>query len=126
MRFFLHLSTHQLFSFQEISTDEAILPYRGGTDWGDNGIYMSLHRHETLSSDPNVSNTWNQIVQSISRSVTAINALATNNYLNAKTFLAEARAMSAYYNLMSLDLFGSHLKKRIRMKHQKYYVAMKQ
>src|SRR6185503_10289104 len=72
-----------LFALQEISTDEAILPYRGGTDWGDNGIYMSLHRHETLSSDPNVTNTWNQIVQSISRSVTAISALATNNYVNA-------------------------------------------
>jgi len=42
------------FALQEISTDEAILPYRGGTDWGDNGIYISLHRHETTSSDPNV------------------------------------------------------------------------
>src|SRR6185436_18105734 len=100
-----------LFALQEISTDEAILPYRGGTDWGDNGIYMSLHRHETLSSDPNVNNTWNQIVQSISRSVTAINALATNNYVNAKTFLAEARAMRAYYNMLSLDLFGISFKK---------------
>ena len=100
-----------LFALQEISTDEAILPYRGGTDWGDNGIYLSLHRHETLSSDPNVNNTWNQIVQSISRSVTAISALATNNYVNAKTFLAEARGMRAYYNLMALDLFGISFKK---------------
>jgi hypothetical protein len=37
------------FSFQEISTDEAVLPYRGGTDWGDNGIYMQLHKHENVS-----------------------------------------------------------------------------
>ena len=95
-----------LFSLQEISTDEAILPYRGGTDWGDNGIYLSLHRHETLSSDPNVNNTWNQIVQSISRSVTAINALTTNKDPNAKTFLAEARGMRAFYNMLALDLFG--------------------
>jgi len=100
-----------LFALQEISTDEAILPYRGGTDWGDNGIYLSLHRHETLSSDPNVNNTWNQIVQSVSRSVTAINALATNNYVNAKVFLAEARAMRAYYNMLALDLFGISFKK---------------
>jgi hypothetical protein len=100
-----------LFALQEISTDEAILPYRGGTDWGDNGIYLSLHRHETLSSDPNVNSVWSEIVQSISRSVTAINALATNNYVNAKTFLAEARAMRAYYNMMSLDLFGISFKK---------------
>ncbi|MGI8636459.1 MAG: hypothetical protein ACR2KZ_13765, partial [Segetibacter sp.] len=41
------------FALQEISTDEAILPYRGGTDWGDNGIYISLHKHETTSTDPN-------------------------------------------------------------------------
>lgn len=100
-----------LFSLQEISTDEAILPYRGGTDWGDNGIYLSLHRHETASSDANVNNTWSQIVQSLSRSVTAISALATNNYVNAKTFLAEARAMRAYYNMMSLDLFGISFRK---------------
>src|SRR6185436_3027849 len=100
---FLHTN---YFTLQEISSDQAILPYRGGTDWGDNGIYMSLHRHETLSSDPNVNNTWNQIVQSISRSVTAISALATNNYVNAKVFLAEARGMRAYYNMLALDLFG--------------------
>jgi hypothetical protein len=34
------------FALQEISTDEAILPFRGGTDWGDNGIYVQLHKHE--------------------------------------------------------------------------------
>ncbi|MGZ5135457.1 MAG: RagB/SusD family nutrient uptake outer membrane protein, partial [Flavitalea sp.] len=83
----------QYFALQEISTDEAILPYRGGTDWGDNGIYVSLHKHETTSGDPNVRNTWNNIVQGISRSVTAITALATNNDPNAKIFLAEARGM---------------------------------
>jgi len=94
------------FALQEISTDEAILPYRGGTDWGDNGIYMSLHKHETTSTDPNVRNTWNTIVLGISRSITAINALATNKDPNAKVFLAEARGMRAYLNLISLDLFG--------------------
>src|SRR5215204_6549073 len=95
-----------LFALQEISTDEAILPYRGGTDWGDNGIYMALHRHETLSSDPNVTATWNQIVQSISRSVTATQVLSTNNDGSAQLFAAEARGMRAFYNMLSLDLFG--------------------
>ncbi len=94
------------FALQEISTDEAILPYRGGTDWGDNGIYISLHKHETTSGDPNVRNTWNNIVLGLSRSVTAIASLATNTDPNAKIFLAEARGMRAYYSLMTLDLFG--------------------
>jgi starch-binding outer membrane protein, SusD/RagB family len=101
----LHQHT-QLFALSEISTDEAILPYRGGTDWGDNGIYLSLHRHETTSTDPNVRNTWNTIVQSISRAVIALYTLPVNPDPSAKIFLAEARAMRAYYNMLALDLFG--------------------
>jgi hypothetical protein len=95
-----------LFALSEISTDEAILPYRGGTDWGDNGIYLSLHRHETLSTDPNVTNMWLLTVQGISRSITAMNALPTNKDPNAKIYLAEARGMRAYYNMLALDNFG--------------------
>ena len=53
------------FALQEISTDEAILPYRGGTDWGDNGIYLALHTHTITSADPNVRNTWTTILTGI-------------------------------------------------------------
>lgn len=94
------------FALQEISTDEAILPYRGGTDWGDNGIYLLLHQHNTPSTDPNVSNTWNQLVQSISRCITAITGLKTSTSPNAALYTAEARGMRAYYNMVMLDLFG--------------------
>jgi len=100
---FLHTN---YFALQEISTDEAILPYRGGTDWGDNGIYISLHKHETTSTDVNVKNTWNLLTQQISRSVTAITSLKDNKDPSAPQYIAEARAMRAYYNLVCLDLFG--------------------
>jgi starch-binding outer membrane protein, SusD/RagB family len=95
-----------LFALSEISTDEAILPYRGGTDWGDNGIYISLHKHETISTDPNVRDTWNLITQSISRAVIAINTLPDNKDPNAKVYAAEAKAMRAFYNMLALDLWG--------------------
>jgi hypothetical protein len=100
---FLH--TNYL-AIQEISTDEAILPYRGGTDWGDNGIYLAMHRHAYTSTDPNLRSTWNLLVQGISRSISALNSLPTLNDPTVKTFIAEARAMRAYYNMMLLDLFG--------------------
>jgi starch-binding outer membrane protein, SusD/RagB family len=100
---FLHTN---YFALQEISTDEAILPFRGGTDWGDNGIYVQLHKHENISSDVNVRNTWNNILIGVSRAVTAINSLPTNTYSDAKLFLAEARGMRAYYSLLMLDLYG--------------------
>ena len=94
------------FDLQEISTDEAILPFRGGTDWGDNGIYVQMHKHETISSDVNVRNTWNNILIGLSRAVTAINSLAANPDPDAKLFIAEARGMRAYYSLLTLDLYG--------------------
>lgn len=99
------------FALQEISTDEAILPYRGGTDWGDNGIYIALHRHELTSTDPNVRNTWTIVTLSISRAVTAMNSLKDNKDPNAIVYLAEAKAMYAYYNMVALDLWGVAFKK---------------
>ncbi len=100
---FLHTT---YFDLQEISTDEAILPFRGGTDWGDNGIYVQMHKHETISSDANIRSTWTHILTGLSRAVTAINALPANSDPNAPLFLAEARGMRAYYCLLTLDLFG--------------------
>ncbi len=94
------------FALQEISTDEAILPYRGGTDWGDNGIYLSLHQHTTTSTDPNVRNAWLLALQGISRSITALTTLPTLNDPTTKTYIAEARGMRAFYNMMLLDMFG--------------------
>lgn len=100
---FLHTT---YFDLQEISTDEAILPFRGGTDWGDNGIYVQMHKHETISSDANVRSTWTNILTGMSRAVTAINTLPNNTDINAKVFVAEARGMRAYYSMLTLDLFG--------------------
>jgi starch-binding outer membrane protein, SusD/RagB family len=94
------------FAIQEISTDEAILPYRGGTDWGDNGIYMAMHQHTYTSSDPNLRNTWNFINQGIAKALVAISALPAIDDGSAKAYLAEARGMKAFYSLLSLDLFG--------------------
>lgn len=101
------LFTHtNYFAIQEISTDEAILPYRGGTDWGDNGIYIAMHTHNFTTTDPNLRSTWTLLSQSISRCITAIATLPGLNDPSAKVFLAEARAMRAYYSLLTLDLFG--------------------
>jgi starch-binding outer membrane protein, SusD/RagB family len=94
------------FALQEISTDEAILPYRGGTDWGDNGIYLAMHQHTYTSTDPNIRNTWNFIFQGISRTVTAKNELPLIQDENVPTYMAETRAMAAFYSMLSLDLFG--------------------
>ncbi len=99
---FLHT---RYFALQEISTDEAILPYRGGTDWGDNGIYLALHDHTFDPTNANIGNTWNEILPSISRTITAIDQLPNYGDPRAQTYLAEARAMRAYYSMLTLDLY---------------------
>jgi starch-binding outer membrane protein, SusD/RagB family len=96
------------FAVQEISTDEAILPYRGGRDWGDNGIYIELHQHTYTPVHSNIQQCWDFLTRMISRTVTAINVLASlaGSDGEAKTFLAEARGLRAFYNMITLDLWG--------------------
>ncbi len=108
--FFRHT---RYFAVQEISTDEAILPYRGGRDWGDNGIYIELHQHTYTPNNDNVKQCWDYLTKMISRSVSAINTLEplASSDGNAKVFLAEMRGMRAYYNMVALDLWGIAFKK---------------
>lgn len=108
----LYLHT-KYFALQEISTDEAILPYRGGKDWGDNGIYIALHQHTYTSAHSNVAQVWTDITKMISYSLTAINELKSSAASNetAKTYVAEARGLRAYYNMLALDLWGIAFKK---------------
>lgn len=96
------------FAVQEISTDEAILPYRGGRDWGDNGIYIELHQHTYTPVHSNIRQCWDFLTRMISRTVTAINVLTPMAETNeeARTFLAEARGLRAFYNMITLDLWG--------------------
>lgn len=101
------------FAVQEISTDEAILPYRGGRDWGDNGIYIELHQHTWGPIHSNIQQCWDFLTVMISRSLTAISVLRplADTDAEAKVFLAEARALRAFYNMLVLDLWGIAFKK---------------
>ena len=108
------LYTHtRYFAVQEISTDEAILPYRGGRDWGDNGIYIELHQHTYTPNHSNVRQCWEHLTTMISRTVSAINVLTplAQSDGEAKVFLAEARGLRAFYNMLCLDLWGIAFKK---------------
>lgn len=107
---FLHT---KYFALQEITTDEAILPYRGGKDWGDNGIYIALHQHTYTPVHSNVKQVWDNLTKMIAYSVIAINELSplASSSEEAKVFVAEARGLKAYYNMLMLDLWGLAFKK---------------
>ncbi|MGI9543844.1 MAG: RagB/SusD family nutrient uptake outer membrane protein, partial [Cyclobacteriaceae bacterium] len=99
----------ELFAVQEISSDEAILPFRGGRDWGDNGIYIELHQHTYTGNHSNLQQVWDDLTVMISRTVNAIRVLeplAAGGDAEAKVFLAEVRGLRAFYNMLVLDLWG--------------------
>jgi hypothetical protein len=96
------------FALQEISTDEAILPFRGGRDWGDGGKFSDLYRHLPTPENAIMKDVWNGVTTHLSQAVSAINVirpLVEKNPANA-VYLAEARAMRALYNHILLDAFG--------------------
>jgi hypothetical protein len=89
----------QLFSLQETTTDEALIPTRGG-DWDDNGVWRVLHAH-----------TWN-IIHAQFKSVynnlgglqsAALTVLAANPGTSQR---AEALFLRSFSQFYLLDLYG--------------------
>ena len=104
-RLFLH--TH-LFCLQIISSDEGILPARGGKDWFDGGVFYQLHQHECLPTNAKIRDTWRDLTGLLSRCSSAIEVLTpmAETDAQARLFLAEVRGLQAYYNMLCLDLWG--------------------
>jgi len=88
-----------VFSLEENSTDESLVPTRGG-DWDDNGVWRVIHNHTWNANHSQVLNVYNALNK--------INFDATNvlGFSPSAQQAAEAkflRALSLYY---LLDLYG--------------------
>lgn len=97
------------FGMQEIASDEALLPNRGGTDWFDGGKYFELHRHTMTPGNSTIRDTWNGITITISRCLAAIEnlrPLSEAGNAEATGALHEMVALRAYLNMLLLDSFG--------------------
>ena len=97
------------FGLQEIASDEAILPYRGGTDWFDGGKFIAVHQHLMTPGNDLVSSSWNEVTRNLSRAVAAIEVLrplADAGNAEATEALYEMIALRAYLNMLMLDSWG--------------------
>lgn len=97
------------FGLQEIAADEAILPFRGGTDWFDGGKFIAVHQHLMTPSNDLVTDPWNELAKNISRTVAAIEILrplSESGDADATGALYEMIAMRAYLNMLMLDSWG--------------------
>ncbi|WP_419213974.1 RagB/SusD family nutrient uptake outer membrane protein [Maribacter sp. X9] len=97
-----------------IPSDEAILPYRGGSDWFDGGKFLAAHSHNFTPTNDLVASGWNELTTNISRTLAAIEVLtplAENGDTEAAGALYEMKALRAYLNMLLLDGWGIVLKK---------------
>ncbi|MEL6274738.1 MAG: RagB/SusD family nutrient uptake outer membrane protein, partial [Bacteroidota bacterium] len=97
------------FGLQEVSSDEAILPARGGTDWFDGGKYIAAHQHLITPTNSLNRDSWNGVTTNISRALTAIEVLrplSETGDAEATGALYEMIAMRAYLNMLMLESWG--------------------
>ncbi len=102
------------YGLQLIASDEAILPYRGGTDWFDGGKFLATHAHTLTPTNDLVGSSWNELTTNISRTLAAIEVLiplSEEGNAEATGALYEMKALRAYLNMLLLDSWGLVLKK---------------
>jgi hypothetical protein len=92
-------SQERIFSLQTTTTDEALVPTRGG-DWDDNGVWRVLHAHTWTPIHTQFKSTFNELgaLQSSSTAVLAFGPNATQR--------AEALFLRSLAQFYTLDLYG--------------------
>jgi len=91
----------QLFSLEENSTDESLVPTRGG-DWDDNGVWRVVHSHNWNADHSQVLSVFNALNK---LSFDATNVLA---FSPSKGQAAEARFLRALALYYLLDLYNQY------------------
>lgn len=91
----------QLFSLEENTSDESLVPTRGG-DWDDNGVWRVLHSHNWNADHGQILSVFNNLNK--------VNFDATNvlGFNPTKGQAAEARYLRAFSLYYLLDLYGQY------------------
>ena len=94
-------SQENLYALTEVSSDEFVVPTRG-TDWGDNGVWRTLHSHTWSPTHQRVKNTWNDQNRNVYNATTIIDSRSNPTAQQA----AEAKFIRAYSMFWLIDMFG--------------------
>src|SRR5690606_32712963 len=94
-------SQENVYALAEVSTDEFVVPTRG-TDWGDNGVWRTLHSHTWDATHQRIKNTWNDMNSNVYNATAIIDTRSSPTPQQA----AEAKFIRAYSMFWLIDLFG--------------------
>ena len=90
-----------VYDYNSLTTDECIIPIRGG-DWYDGGFWQDLYLHSWTASDQSLEDTWNYLYRVISLSNKAIEDLNSHKSLLTDAQLSAMLSKTAVYALKSL------------------------
>lgn len=102
------LQTEGVFQANEASSDEMIVPTRGG-DWFDGGKWQALWQHNFTADVGTFNDAWNNLNSGISKSnfvLNILNNLATKPE-NIASINAEVKVLRDYYIFYLMDMFGN-------------------
>ena len=97
------------YNLSQITTDETIVPTRGG-DWFDNGRWLEIHRQgftpTSGATGEDINGVWNNMWSGIAKANVVLSALQPNSVPDQPAIEAELRALRAYYYIGLMDFFG--------------------
>ncbi|MFN0216991.1 MAG: RagB/SusD family nutrient uptake outer membrane protein [Saprospiraceae bacterium] len=93
----------QAYSLTAHTTDEMIPPTRG-TDWGDNGVWRTLHAHTWDATHNYIIGSWNRLNESI---FLCNQVLASTMPAPTTQQIAEAKFLRAFFMFHVMDFWGS-------------------
>lgn len=90
-----------LYALTEVTTDELMVPTRG-TDWGDNGVWRTLHQHTWGPTHSHILTVWNDKNQAVLRATEVIHELSNAT----PEQVAQAKFLRAYNMWIVMDFWG--------------------
>lgn len=98
-----------IYDYNTLTTDEAIIPIRGG-DWYDGGLWQNMYLHTWTASDTYLYNVWKYLFRVIVKCNESLATIDGHAQLLSEAQLAaykaEVRAIRALFYYYAMDMFG--------------------
>lgn len=98
-----------IYDYNTLTTDEAIIPIRGG-DWYDGGLWNAMYQHTWTADDNSLYDTWKYLYKSIMLSNHSLDIIREKSVLltpdQRQVYEAEVKAIRALFLYYAMDMYG--------------------
>lgn len=98
-----------VYDYNTLTTDEAIIPIRGG-DWYDGGLWNAMYQHRWTANDEPLYDTWKYLYKVIVLANHSLDKIEEHADLltiaQKNSYEAEVRAVRAMFYYYTMDMFG--------------------